>query len=151
MLRNQASLSIAVFTDDAEASLAGLFSHSSRVIPSPASTSSIRSRSARTSPVSRCPTICAVRSPAPLRAVPTIFASTIAPGRITFADTRYSRARLPDLDDEILACLLEYAAIEGAGHREQSVIDHAGNGTKGLVDGRITDMCRPPPPYGLIL
>ena len=94
MPRNQPSLSIAVFTDDAEASLAGLFSHSSRVIPSPASTRSIRSRSARTSPVSRCPTNCAVRSPAPLRAVPIIFASTIAPGRITFADTRYSRARL---------------------------------------------------------
>ena len=93
MLRNQVSLSIAIFTDDAEASLAGLFSHPSRVIP-PASTSSIRSRSARTSLVSRCPTSCAVRSPAPLRAVPIIFASTIAPGRITFADTRYSRARL---------------------------------------------------------
>lgn len=51
-MRNQVSFSIEVFTADAEASLAGLFNHSSRVIPNPASTSSIRSRSARNSAVS---------------------------------------------------------------------------------------------------
>ncbi|MFD0887861.1 hypothetical protein ACFQ08_25250, partial [Streptosporangium algeriense] len=59
------------------------------VIPSPASTASIRSRSARSSTVSRCPTGCEVRSAAPLRAVPTILARMGAPGRITLAAIRY--------------------------------------------------------------
>ncbi|MFI9597633.1 hypothetical protein [Nonomuraea sp. NPDC052265] len=88
------SFSIEVFTADAEASLAGLFNHSSRVIPNPASTSSIRSRSARNSAVSTGASSCEVRSPAALRADPISLASTIGPGRITLAASRYSRARL---------------------------------------------------------
>ena len=94
MFRSQISFSIEVFTALAVASTAAVVSHASLVIPSPTSYIGTRSRSWRTCRVSRCSTFCEVSSPAPARALPTIFASVTAPGRITFADIRYSRARL---------------------------------------------------------
>ncbi len=92
--RSHNSLSIDVFTADAVASRAPCRNHSSRVIPNPTSTIGSRSRSARTSSVSRCPSSSVVSAVAPVRASPTILASTVGPGRTTCADIRYSRARL---------------------------------------------------------
>ena len=94
MFRSHTSFSIEVFTTLAVASTAPVVNHANLVIPSPTSYISTRSRSWRTCTVSRCSTCCDVNSVAPARALPTIFASVTAPGRITFADIRYSRARL---------------------------------------------------------
>jgi hypothetical protein len=94
MFGSHISFSIEVFAALAVASASAVVSHASLVIPSPTSYISTRSRSWRTCNVSRCSTCCEVSSLAPARAVPTIFASVTAPGRITFALIRYSRARL---------------------------------------------------------
>jgi hypothetical protein len=94
MFRSHVSFSIEVFTALAVTSTAGVVSHCNLLIPSPMSYASSKSRSWRTCKVSRCATFCEVSSVPPARAVPTIFASVTAPGRITLADIRYSRARL---------------------------------------------------------
>jgi len=57
MPRRNSSFSIAIFTAADVASTAGVVSHVSRVIPSPASWTSSRSRSPRTCPVGRWPTL----------------------------------------------------------------------------------------------
>ena len=62
--------------------------------PSPASAISSRSRSSRSCPVSRCTTFSHVSALAPVRAEATIFATMTTPGRIVFAEIRYSAARL---------------------------------------------------------
>ena len=92
MPRRNSSFSIAVFTAADVASTAGVVSHVSRVIPSPASWASSRSRSPRTCPVRRWPTLSDVSAPAPVRAVATISISVTTPGRVTCALTRNSAA-----------------------------------------------------------
>jgi hypothetical protein len=61
--------------------------------------------------------VCEVSSPAAARAAPTIFANVIAPGRITLADTRYSRKRrgvvLHGLVGEELFQFLHLLAVGG--------------------------------------
>ncbi|ACZ85055.1 hypothetical protein Aros01_06161 [Streptosporangium roseum] len=91
--RSHISLSIEAFTAVVEASTAGLASHSNRVHPSPASAFSSRSKSQRTCSVNKWATLCEVNSPAAARAVPTIFANAIAPGRITSGSTIPLRVR----------------------------------------------------------
>ncbi len=65
MPRSNSSFSIAAFTAVAVASTAGVVSHVSRVIPSPASCTSSRSRSPRPAPSAERPTFSDVSAPAP--------------------------------------------------------------------------------------
>ena len=94
MLRRKASLPTEVSTALAVASTAGLLSHASLVIPSPASLASSRSRSEQRCPVSRWPTRSDVSAVAPARAEVIILSRTDTPGRIVLADIRNSAARL---------------------------------------------------------
>ncbi len=82
------------FTALAVASTAAVLSHNSRVIPNPALSRNSSSRSSRTCPVIRCCTSSQVNALALDRAVATIFAGVTTPGRVVFAEIRYSLANV---------------------------------------------------------
>ncbi|MEV0308457.1 hypothetical protein [Nonomuraea fuscirosea] len=129
--RSQVSLSIAVFT---EASRAGLTSHSSRVIPSPASTTSIRSRSARTSAVSRRPTGGALVRRPDLWAAMAIQVPTVNGTRNEFGES--GPINVPEFGSVTTEARLRALLIIDACLRVQDGVPYPAVLTTGLHDAR---------------